>query len=59
MAEYAVIENGIVVNTIIAENKEVAEMITQKTCIEFSVEAGEAGVGWAYNGTTFSRPDDL
>ena len=59
MAEYAVIENGIVVNVIICENKALAEEITGKTCVEFSVEAREAAIGWTYDGTTFTRPTDL
>lgn len=35
MKHWAVIENNIVVNTIIADTKEIAESLTGLTCVEF------------------------
>lgn len=34
MTIYAVIENNVVINRIVAESKEIAESVTGKTCIE-------------------------
>lgn len=55
MANYAVIENGIVTNTIVADTKEIAEEVTSLTCVEYT-EENPAGIGWTYNGTTFEQP---
>lgn len=44
MKKFAVIENGIVINLIIADSKEVAEILTLKECIE-SNEENNLGVG--------------
>lgn len=51
MAQFAVIEGENVINTIIAESKEIAEELTGKTCIEFTTEP--AGVGNTYVGGVF------
>jgi hypothetical protein len=45
MATYAVIENGTVINVIVADSKEIAEQITEKTCIEYT-EDSPLGMGW-------------
>ena len=42
MANYAVINNNIVENIIVAETKEIAEQVTGKTCIDCTD-------GWDYN----------
>lgn len=55
MANFAVIDNGIVLNTIVAESKALAEEITGKTCVEFT-EENPAYIGFGYNGTTFEVP---
>ena len=47
----AIIENGIVVNTIICESIELAESITGLTAVEYSNE-NPAGIDWTYNNTT-------
>lgn len=47
----AIIENGIVVNTIICESIELAESITGLTAVEYTDE-DPAGIGWTYNSTT-------
>lgn len=33
MATYAVIENGVVINTVVADTKEIAELVTKKECL--------------------------
>ena len=43
MAKFAVIEGNLVTNTILAESKEIAEQITNKTCIEYTDEPAEVG----------------
>jgi len=45
MATYAVIENGTVINVIVADSQEIAEQVTQKTCVEYTEEA-PLGIGW-------------
>lgn len=48
MANYAVIENGTVVNTILADSKEIAEEVTKKECIE-STEENQIAIGWYWS----------
>jgi len=38
MATYAVIENGAVINVIVADSKEIAEQVTEKECLEYTNE---------------------
>lgn len=45
MATYAVIENGTVINVIVADSQEIAEQVTEKTCVEYTEEA-PLGIGW-------------
>lgn len=56
MANYAVIKDGLVTNVIVAESKEIAESITELTCIEVNNEPGAPGIGWSYDGSSFSAP---
>ncbi len=53
MANYALIENGTVVNVIVADSQEVANMFG--TAVEYT-EANPAGIGWTYDGTSFTAP---
>jgi hypothetical protein len=39
MANFAVIENGVVTNTILADSKAIAEEVTGKTCVEFTTDS--------------------
>ena len=55
MANYAVIKDGFVNNVIIAETKEIAEMVTGLTCIEYTNE-DHIGIGWSYDGAEFTAP---
>jgi hypothetical protein len=43
MAKFAVIENGVVINTVIADSKAIAEEVTGATCVEFTTEPAEVG----------------
>lgn len=52
---YAVIENNIVINTIVAETKQIAEEVTGLLCIEYTNE-DPTGIGWTYDGTNFIAP---
>jgi hypothetical protein len=56
MANYAVIKNGIVDNVIIADTKEIAEMVTGLTCVEYENIPGAPGIGWSYDGAEFAAP---
>ncbi len=52
---YAVIENGIVINTILAETQTIAQEVTGLTCVEYTDE-NPAGIGYTYDGTNFIPP---
>lgn len=51
---FAVIENNIVINTIIADSKEIAEEVTNKTCVEY-FNSNPAVIGLGYDGVTFEQ----
>jgi len=55
MPNFAVIENSIVINTIVAESKVIAEEVTGKTCVEYT-ENEYPRIGLGYDGTTFEQP---
>ena len=50
---FAVIEDGVVVNKIHAESKEIAEEVTLKTCIEFTIELVD--INGTFDGTDFIK----
>lgn len=50
MANYAVIENGVVVNTIIADSQAIAEELTGLGCAEYT-EEDPIGIGWVWDNT--------
>ena len=56
MSIFAVIRNGVVINTILAESKSVAEEVTNQLCIEIEQVPTGPGIGWTYNGTSFTAP---
>ena len=56
MAHFAVIEEGKVINTIVADSVEIADQVTGKVCIEYNFEVGGPQIGWTYNGTEFVQP---
>lgn len=51
MANYAVIDNGTVVNTIVADSLEVAQELTGLTCLEYTDES-PLGIGWYWDNAT-------
>lgn len=55
MATYAVVENNLVTNIIVADTLEIAEKVTGKTCVEYDDE-NFAGIGWTYDGESFTPP---
>ena len=55
MAFFAVLDGNNVINTIVAESKEVAETVTNATCIEYS-DKNPAYIGGTYDGNLFFLP---
>ena len=55
---FAIIENGLVVNLILAESKSVAEQITGKTCVDYTnLQNGSLPhVGLGYSNGVFEQP---
>ena len=56
MALFAVIEDGVVTNVIIADTKEIAEQVTKQTCIEFQDTPNAPSIGFNYDGDKFIQP---
>jgi len=50
---FAVIENKIVTNVIVAESLEIAQEVTGKECIETD---GSFWIGWTRSGDTWVKP---
>jgi hypothetical protein len=55
MSNFAVIENNLVVNIIVAESKNLAEEVTGKTCIEYTDDS-LISVGSTYIDGIFTLP---
>jgi hypothetical protein len=55
MKTYAVIQNNKVINVIVAESKEIAEEVTNFTCVEYAPDSG-VGLDWIYDGTDITPP---
>jgi hypothetical protein len=55
MANFAIIEDRKVTNTILADSKAIAEEVTGRTCVEF-IQSNLAHIGFGYDGTTFEQP---
>jgi hypothetical protein len=55
MATFAVINDNIVENVIVADTKEIAEQVTGKECVEYTDE-NPAGIGWTYADGVFTAP---
>ena len=56
MANFAEIKEGVVTNVIVADTKEIAELVTGSTCVEYTDE-NPAGIGWTWDGTKFTDPN--
>jgi hypothetical protein len=55
MATYAVLNGDNVENIIVADSLEIAETVTEKTCIEYN-DSNPAGIDWTYDGKKFVAP---
>lgn len=55
MRRFAVIENEIVTNVIVAESLEDAIFGTGRVCVEYT-EENPVEIGWIYNGEKFILP---
>ena len=55
MSIFAVIDEGVVTNIIVADTKEIAEEATGKTCVE-STESNTAYIGLGYSKGKFEKP---
>ena len=53
MANFAVIENNILTNLIIADTLEIAESLTGNKCVEYNEENDYVLIGSKYDGTNF------
>ncbi len=54
MKKFAIVENSIVTNILVAESQEIAEQVTDKTCVEYT-DANPAVIGLSYDGETFEQ----
>lgn len=50
MADFAVIENGTVINTIVADSVEIAEALTGTSCVAYTEES-PLSVNWYWDST--------
>lgn len=55
MPTYAVLKENAVVNVIVADSKEDAELLTNSTCVEYTPE-NPLGIGWVLEGDKFINP---
>ena len=55
MAKFAVLDNNIVINIIVADTKEIAEEATGFTCIEYT-SANPAAINDTWDGENFISP---
>ena len=55
MANFAVMKEGKVFDTLVADDLATAELITGLVCIEYTNE-NKAGIGYSYDGTSFIEP---
>lgn len=52
MPNYGVVKENAIVNVIVADSKEDAELLTNSMCVEYTSE-NPLGIGWQWNGTSF------
>lgn len=58
MGNFAVIEDGVVITTIVAESKTIAEEVTGATCVEYTTELAEPGGTYLDGHFTRRKPYD-
>ncbi len=56
MKNFAVVVNGVVENCIVAESIEIAQQVTGKDCVEYTMEDG-ASIGFLYASGVFTNPN--
>ena len=56
MKTYAVLNNNVVENVIVAPSLEIAESITASTCIFVTTETGNPYIGLSYANGIFEQP---
>jgi hypothetical protein len=57
MATFAIIENGTVINVIVADSKEIAEQVTEKECFEYTEDNPiVVGASWDPNYEKYINP---
>ena len=56
MTKYAVINENVVVNLILADSVEIAEQVTGHTCIECT-DLLNPNIGYLWNGDSFTVPE--
>ena len=54
MPNFAIVEDGVVINTVLADSKAIAEEVTGKTCIAFTA-ANPAEPGGTYANNKFTK----
>jgi hypothetical protein len=61
MATYAVVYDGFVVNTIVADTQEIATQVAGdgKGAIEILEGPNNPGIGWAWDGFAFTSPEPI
>jgi hypothetical protein len=52
MSNFAVIEDGVVVNIIVADTLSIAQELTNTTCVEYT-EQNPVRIGWTWDGSNF------
>ena len=52
---FASVVNGVVNNLVSADTLEIAEAVSNATCIEYT-DHSTVGIGWTYDGTNFITP---
>lgn len=58
MMNYALIKNGIVVNTVVCESDDVAIELFQDFTV-VNITDSSAGIGWSYESNNFTAPESL
>ena len=57
MANFAIINNGIVENVIVANSLEDAQLLTTNECVDITNII--AGIGWTWDGSAFTDPNAI
>lgn len=56
---FALIKNGMVVNTIVADDEFISHIQDQYDhCVEITLNPGNPSIGWTYDGDDFAPPSE-